>query len=222
MPASPTVHVIHASTHGRYLVRAPDTPGPWPLLVGFHGYGENAERHLDALQRIRGAAGWLLAAVQALHPFYNRDQVVVASWMTRQDRELAIADNIKYVEAVVEALRRDHATQAPPLFAGFSQGVAMAYRAAVHIGAAGIIALAGDVPPDVTDARAPLPPVLIGRGVRDTWYTKAKHESDLATLRQMGVRVESCVFDGAHEWTEEFSGAAGTFLGRAAIMNREL
>jgi predicted esterase len=210
--------MVQTATHGRYLVRAPEAPAPWPLLVGFHGYAENAERHLDALQRIPGADRWLLAAVQALHPFYNREQVVVASWMTRQDRELAIADNIQYVKTVVEGLRREYATQGPLVFAGFSQGVAMAYRAAAHIDAAGIIVLASDVPPDVADARAALPAVLIGRGVRDTWYTAAKHDADLATLRQMGAPVESCVFDGAHEWAAEFCDAAGTFLSRAAIL----
>ena len=49
--------------------------------------------------------------------------------MTRQDREAAIADNIDYVDRVVAATR----TAAEPLvFAGFSQGVAMAFRAAVR------------------------------------------------------------------------------------------
>jgi hypothetical protein len=65
-------------------VSVPEAPGPWPLLVGFHGYGENAVTHLDAVQRIPGVDRWLIAAVQALHPFYTRDQRVVANWMTRE------------------------------------------------------------------------------------------------------------------------------------------
>ena len=103
---------------------------------------------MTALQRIPNASEWLLVAVQALHPFYTKNERIVASWMTRLDRELAIADNVRYVAAVVEAVRDELGLETSPIvFAGFSQGVAMAYRAAAAIPAAGVIALAGDVPP---------------------------------------------------------------------------
>ena len=103
------------------------------LLFSFHGYGEDAATNLAALQRIPNIDGWLLVAVQALHPFYTKNDRIVASWMTRQDRELAIADNIRYVGTVVEAMRSEFTTAAAStVFAGFSQGVAMAYRAAAH------------------------------------------------------------------------------------------
>src|SRR5262245_25946469 len=93
-----SVQTIETRTHGRFLVRVPAMPGPWPLIVGFHGYAESADDHLEALQAIPGTDSWLLVAVQALHRFYaRREQRVVASWMTRQDRELAIADNVDYV-----------------------------------------------------------------------------------------------------------------------------
>src|SRR5437764_4229265 len=89
---------VETPTHGRVLL----VPGdPRRVLVGFHGYGENADRHLAELRRIPGAAEWTLVAVQALHRFYNvKTQEVVASWMTRQNRELAIADNLAYIGKV--------------------------------------------------------------------------------------------------------------------------
>jgi predicted esterase len=215
MAPEPKVHTIEARTHGRYLVRVPEGSAPWPTIVGFHGYGQNAERHMWSLEQIPGHERWLLVAVQALHPFYHREDFVVANWMTRQDRELAIAENVQYVGSVIDAIRRDYATRAPLVFTGFSQGVAMAYRAAAHYRADAVIALAGDVPPDVhASTPAPLPSVLIGRGTRDDWYTPQKHDSDVATLRGLSVDVESCVFDGAHEWTPEFYAAAGRVLAR--------
>src|ERR1700693_4483503 len=95
---------IAATVHGRYLVRSGP---PERLLVGFHGYAENAERHIAELTRIPGVEKWTVAAIQALHPFYlPRTQEIVASWMTRQERELAIADNKAYVRSVVNALPR--------------------------------------------------------------------------------------------------------------------
>jgi len=44
-------HTIAATVHGRFLVR----PGPPErLLIGFHGYAETAEIHIDELLKIRG------------------------------------------------------------------------------------------------------------------------------------------------------------------------
>jgi hypothetical protein len=62
---------------------------------------------MTALHRIPDVSHWLLVAVQALHPFYTKSERVVASWMTREDRELAIADNLAYVAAVVETVQRE-------------------------------------------------------------------------------------------------------------------
>lgn len=211
---------IQALVHGTYFVESPSAPAPGadgpPLLVGFHGYGENAERHLAELRQIPGSAGWLLCAVQALHPFYNQKTGdVVASWMTRLDREHAIADNVRYVGEVVAEVRRDFGAGETLVYAGFSQGAAMAYRAAAA-GASGsgacrgLVVLGGDVPPELD--LTGLPQVLIGRGTGDTWYTQDKLERDLALLAGKGVRARSLVYQGGHEWTEEFRRAAGAFL----------
>jgi len=211
----PSLETIDARVHGRFLVRVPHTRGPWPLLVGFHGYGEAADDHLDALQTIPGTEAWLLVSVQALHPFYTRQERVVASWMTRDDRELAIADNIDYVGRVLERVRAGRATSSTLVFSGFSQGGAMAYRAASNYRADGVIILAADVPADIVDRRAmELPPVLLGRGTKDPWYSEAKEAADRATLARIDARVDVCVFEGGHEWTDAFRAAASAFLGR--------
>lgn len=196
-----TAHTIPAATHGRYLVE----PGPPErLLVGFHGYGQNAEVNLAAMLRIPGVKDWTVVAVQGLHRFYMyKTGEVVASWMTKQDRELALADNLEYVRSVLAAMP----TPDRLVFLGFSQGAPMAYRAAAASPqAAGVIALGGDLPEDVDPAA--LPPVLIGRGARDEWYSRAKFEKDLRFLPAATV-IE---LDAGHEWTEEFSATAGKFL----------
>ena len=208
-----SLEAIEARTHGRFLVRVPDVAPPWPLLVGFHGYAETAGDHMEALRTIPGTADWLLVSVQALHRFYTRKDRVVASWMTREDRALAIADNIDYVGRVLSRVRSGYQTREPLVFSGFSQGAAMAYRAAAHHRAAALIILAGDVPPDVVEERfMPLPPVLIGRGTRDEWYTEAKEAADRGALAKIDARVDVCVFDGGHEWTDTFRTAAAAVL----------
>jgi predicted esterase len=208
-----SLETIEARTHGRFLVRVPDGAPPWPLLVGFHGYGETADDHLEALRTIPGTTDWLLVAVQALHRFYTRKDRVVASWMTREDRTLAIADNIDYVGRVLGRVRSEHQTGDTLVFAGFSQGAAMAYRAAAHYPAAALIILAGDVPPDIIEEQViPLPPVLIGRGTRDEWYTEAREIADRSALAKVDTRVDVCVFDGGHEWSDTFRTAAAAVL----------
>lgn len=214
MSTEPTTVTIATGTHGRFLVDAPRGDGPWPVLMGFHGYGETAAAHLQALVRLDPQHQWLRVSVQGLHRFYNRAQDVVASWMTREDRDLAIADNLAYADAVRAAVTRGYATRAPLIVAGFSQGAAQAYRTGLMANptCAGIIALGGDLPPDVAVDREGLPPVLIGRGRADTWYSAAKLAADEARLAEAGVAYAVCEFDGGHEWGEVFVEAARSWL----------
>jgi predicted esterase len=215
---------IAVGSHGRYLV-AP--PAGWttaatrvPLLVGFHGYAEDAELHLERLRSIPGADRWLIVSVQALHRFYRgRSRDVVASWMTRQNRDLMIPDNLSYVSAVIDEVGREWGAGIPLAFAGFSQGVAMAFRAAAlgRHQANGIVALGGDVPPELeTPSLARIPQALIGRGERDDWYTPQKFSDDEARLRAAGTNVVVTTFDGGHEWTADFNRVAAAFLVRLA------
>jgi predicted esterase len=137
------------------------------------------------------------------------------SWMTKQGRDHAIADNVRYVASVVDEVKRDVPGDGRLVYAGFSQGASMAYRAAARAGHAcdGVIALGGDMPPDVADdASVRLPAVLIGRGEADDWFTREKLDQDLARLARLGAPARSLVFAGGHEWTDAFRAAMGEFL----------
>ena len=210
---SARVLTLETTTHGRILIEDAAVAPAAGTIVAFHGYGQRADDILAEIGRVPGVSRWRVAAVQALHRFYSRnDERVIASWMTREDRDLAVADNVAYVDRAVDAVQHAGAL----VFAGFSQGAAMAHRAAAlgRHAAAGVIALAGDIPPEVKAARAarPWPPVLIGAGDTDTWYTPPKVDADVAFLQSQGVRVELVRFHGGHEWTDEFRAAAGRWL----------
>jgi predicted esterase len=210
----PTIHTIATTTHGRYLVEPPADGNPAGALVGFHGYGQHAGHMLDDLRAIAGSDRWLLVSVQGLHRFYDRNEGVVASWMTREDRELAIEDNGRYVGAVVAAVNAAFVVPAL-VYVGFSQGVAMAFRAAARAGHAcdGVVALGGDIPPDVRDdPDVQLPNVIIGGGRRDRYYPPEKLAADAEWLGDRGVLAASVDFDGGHEWSDTFRHAAAGFL----------
>ena len=177
------VHLIETTVRGRYLLR-PAAGDPVGLLVGFHGYGETAASHLAALLEIPGVESWTVASIQGLHPFYTRSGDVVASWMTKLDREEAIEDNLAYVRAAVAEI--------------------LAAAGAGHL-CDGLIALAGDVPPELAELDlGGFPPVLIGRGTGDSWYSEEKLTDDVLLLREKGIQVEFERFEGGHEWTAVF------------------
>jgi len=228
----PGVLRVPATVHGRTLLR-PATEAPaQAVLIGFHGYGQNAGEHLAALERIPSAERLHLAAIQGLHPFYRpRTRDIGASWMTALDREQAIVDNVAYVGRTVGEIRRAFAAageserageeRLPLVYLGFSQGAAMAWRAAVLAGhrCDGMVAVVGDMPPELADEDlSRLPPTLIGQGEEDEWYDEAKREADVRRLRAGGAQVESVVFQGGHDWHEELYVELGRYL--AEIVER--
>jgi predicted esterase len=186
------------------------------LLVGFHGYGEDAETQLERLRAIPGSASWVIVSIQGLHRFYERrTNRVVANWMTRQDREAAIADNMAYVQNCVNAVSAEWPTTRKMVFAGFSQGVAMAFRAAANAAGSetGVIAVGGDVPPELSaEALKRLSGALIVRGASDEWYRKEQFAADEIRLRESSVNVRAVEFNGGHEWSNEVAAAASDFL----------
>jgi predicted esterase len=214
-----TPHTIATTTHGHYLESAPDEEGPDGMLVGFHGQSETAAVQMAHMETIRGGRPWHLVSIQGLNRYYTRKGDVVAAWMTREDRELAIADNIAYVRAVVSEVRgRLGSAPRALVYCGFSQGTAMAYRAAAFAGhpCHGLIILAGDLSPDVRPHVANLPPLLLGRGTLEEWYTEEKARVDLDHLHRSGVRATEHVFEGGHERHPSFTARAGAFLDEIA------
>jgi predicted esterase len=208
------VHVIPAMTHGRIRVRPARAGAARGVLVGFHGYLESASTQMARLLAIPGASAWTRVSVQGLHRVYrSRTEEVVASWMTAEDREPAIADNIAYVDAALDSVPHDESTRI--VYAGFSQGVAMAFRSALlgRRRAAGVIAVGGDVPPELMgDPALRFPPLVLARGRRDDWFTQAKFDADAASLAARRVTFRPLLYDGGHEWNEAVSAAAGEFL----------
>jgi predicted esterase len=207
------VRLIATPTHGRVLVQEAHAAASRGILMGFHGYMEQAAIQMERLQGIPGSERWTLISVQGLHLFYRgRSEDVVASWMTRQDREAAIADNLEYIDAALDSV--PHGASTKIVYAGFSQGVAMAFRGALRgrHGAAGVIGVGGDVPPQLLKDLGAFPPVLLARGERDEWLTAEKFKKDVDELAARGTAVRALVFDGAHEWTDAVTRAAAEFL----------
>jgi predicted esterase len=206
-------HHLETTISGRYLVEAPEGDGPFPLLAGFHGYGQTAEDELELLRNIPGSGCWIRLSIEALHPFMNAKGQPGASWMTRRDRELRIAENVRYADAVIAQVMAVLPVDGRLVLHGFSQGAGMGSRAAVlgRHPVAGVMLLGGDIPPELDDLDR-MKSVHIGRGDHDHFYRKTLYESDLVRLRAAGVEPSLALYHGGHMPTGDYFGDAGRFL----------
>lgn len=207
---------VEATVLGRYWVEEGLEGAESPVLVGFHGYGEDARAFLREINLVPGVTAWTRIAIQGLYSFYRtRTGEVVAGWMTRLDREAAIENNIRYVGGVLDQELGQQESRSPLVYAGFSQGTAMAFRAAAWVDrpCRAVVALGGDVPPELAGGRLEsLPVALLGRGTRDEWYTEEKLAADLDLLQSQGVDARPMRYEGGHEWTDGFRATMGRFL----------
>ena len=207
---------VEVPIRGHFLLQEPESGLGRRLILGFHGYAEDAPTQFRRLQSIPKSQDDWLVSVQALHPFYRRSTgEVVASWMTRFQREVAIEENRDYIDRVLHRVREKISEEVPLVLTGFSQGAAMAYRACLserHQPTA-LIILGGDLPPDLAErSDLELPPILLGRGKEDRFYPAEQFQRDIDSLAKKGTEVTACEFDGGHEWNEVFSTEVGAFL----------
>jgi predicted esterase len=203
---------LETSVSGRFLVDVPEGPGPYGLLAGFHGYGQTAGDEMELLRAIAGNGRLLLCSIEALHPFMNRKGEPGASWMTRRDRDRRIAENVAYVDAVLDRVKAEYPVDSV-IVHGFSQGAGMACRAAVlgRHAVTAVMLLGGDIPPELDDLSR-MRAVHLARGDRDRLSPKERFEADPKRLQDAGVAVGIYTYHGGHMPTADYFTAAGKFL----------
>jgi predicted esterase len=135
---------------------------------------------------------------------------VGASWMTREDREHEIADQVTYLDTLHAYLRAQSASDVRLRVLGFSQGVATAGRWLVRGRArpSELILWAGAFPPEVDaatlrDRFAAATSVVLVTGTRDRLTSWMAAEAQLERFRAAGVRARLVPFDGGHRLDDE-------------------
>lgn len=184
---------------------AETAPDVW---IACHGYGQLAARFIRAFDAI-AADQRLIVAPEALHRFYidpppapANKRRVGATWMTREDRETDISDNVAYLDAVAAHVRSARTNKMRAL--GFSQGCATAFRWAVlgNTIIDELIMWSGEVPADVdmelAAQRLAKTRIAFVNGARDDLATTAATMKHADTLREQGIRVEVFEHAGGH------------------------
>ena len=188
-----------------YTIGGGEQPLPEAWIV-LHGFGQLARIFLTYFQSI-DSPGRLVVAPEALNRYYiltepgmrSQDAKVGATWMTREDRDNEIADQVDYLDTV---WRETAAGASRVTVLGFSQGVATAARW-IALGKSRVdrfVAWAGQIPSEVDpSAFAKLAGgITMVAGTTDeygTWIAEGNHGSRLVAA---GITPKVVTFDGGH------------------------
>lgn len=171
----------------------------WYLL---HGYGQLAP---DFLRQCAALArpSRLLVAPEGLSRFYTRgvSERPGASWMTREDREAEILDQMAYLDAVhLHVLARLERPPEHVVVLGFSQGATTADRwvAGRSVDPSAVILWAGAPAMDLGAGTPVARRMIMVYGSSDPFITPRSSEPIRSLLSARGQAVEVERFEGAH------------------------
>jgi predicted esterase len=174
---------------------------PESVLIAFHGYGETPQKLLELFAAAGITDRSLVVAPWGLHHYYDRKGEVVASWLTRFERECRIEELRRHSLRIWEEIRRRHGELPLALF-GFSQGAANVYRVGLlpELPARALYVLGGDMPPETVSelAAAPRRPVHLLWGEGDEVVPIERMEADAARLAAAGFPLARTVVKGGH------------------------
>lgn len=207
-------HLAVTRTARYYVVGADGEPDAAlrDLWVVCHGYGQLAAAFVTSFEKL-AAPQRRIVAPEALSRFYldasrkpgDTAPRVGATWMTREDREREIDDQVAYLDTLLEQVRPNDASSGVRLrVLGFSQGVATVVRwiDRGRVGADEVILWAGSFPPDVDlahfAARVGGRPVVLVAGERDELAPWAAADAALGRLVGAGLSARLVTFGGGH------------------------
>ena len=180
------------------------------LWYVIHGYAQSADEFLLDFSPFE-QKNRLIVAPEALSRFYKQSfkGAVGASWMTRVDREIEIADYVRYLNGLHHeiASRLSHEPQQVTAIA-FSQGVATLCRWLVSASFVPdrIIFWAGTIPPEldfrIFSKKLKTIQLHIVIGNRDKFVDQEKIHQQKNLLDENGIIYSLHRFEGGHEMNE--------------------
>lgn len=191
-----------------------DPDGVRELWYVLHGQSMRAASFLGDCRALDDGDR-LIIAPEALSRYYegpiaaNKNAIVVASWMTREEREDEIRDYVRYLDAVHAEMKSRFTQAMPPVTVlGFSQGGATAVRwvAEGNVMPARLIVWASSLPPEVdyaTNSAIRAPTFTYVCGNRDIYVTPKVLDGQLKLLRDANLKYAAASFDGGHRLDDD-------------------
>lgn len=119
-------HSIKIDKTGHYYTLGNLSDQTQYIWLVCHGYGQAADRFVQKFRKLDLSRHYIVAP-EGLHRFYwgGTSGRVVASWMTRKDRLIEIAEHTAFLQDVLTTFIEEHHRL---VVCGFSQGVATVTR----------------------------------------------------------------------------------------------
>ncbi|NVJ84988.1 MAG: alpha/beta hydrolase [Algoriphagus sp.] len=194
----------------RYFLSHEPSASPDDLWVVFHGYGQLAEFFLRKFLPFASAKRLFLAP-EGTNYFYLQDFKgrVGANWMTRHERELAIANNHRFLNSLIEKYLKEFHAKPRIHVLGFSQGAATATRWASQgeFQVASFVLWAGgfaeDMVLDVAREKFENTRISMVLGNQDEVISQDSLKRQKELIQRLGNPVNQLTFEGGHELNSE-------------------
>jgi len=170
------------------------------VLYVLHGYGHLAKYFIQKFAHL--SEDLMIVAPEGMHRFYLKGASgrVGASWMTKEIREVDIADNINWLDALDDEISKSHTIERRILL-GFSQGGSTAIRWNIHgkVKFDALIVWASDFPPEEKENTEQLidnqSHFIIGSN--DEFYDSKGQEQLIDYYKSIGFKISTYI--GTHD-----------------------
>lgn len=172
------------------------------IWVCLHGYSQQISGFANALKTLKTEENAIIIP-EALNRFYIKGSSgeVGASWMTKEEREADIHDNISYLDGLCKSFSIENKTLS---VLGFSQGAATAVRWACRgeMKVDKLVLWAGAVPPDL-NLEQDVPKLrrhnlCLVVGSNDEYLGTVEVEKMSDRLKELEVPFRIISFEGGH------------------------
>lgn len=187
----------------RYAVGG-NTVNPTRVLFALHGYGQLVPYFIRKFEDL--PSDILIVAPEGPHRFYLEGSSgrVGASWMTKEERELDIKDNIAYLNLLHDSILSQYPSIQSSILLGFSQGGATAARWQVFGSKSHdvLILWASVFPPDLQEMQhIAARKSFFVLGNEDEYYPEADSRHITADYKERGFELVS--YKGKHDIKNE-------------------
>lgn len=173
------------------------------VLFVCHGYAQSANEFLENFIAVQNKENYIVAP-EGLHRFYLRGSTekVVASWMTKEEREDDIRDYVLFLDKVYHKVMQQFSSVVKVTVVGFSQGAATVCRWAV-MGNSKIDKLVlwcGYFPPDLEATKIPSHiGVTVVTASNDKWISGDQEKEIVGQIKKLSPQMNHVRFEGQHE-----------------------
>lgn len=187
----------------RYFLSENLSPSFTEVIFVCHGYAQLANEFISEFDSIASLTR-LVVAPEGLHRFYQRGgyDKVVASWMTKEDREDDIRDYITWLDMAAADVLMQCRPDIKVTVLGFSQGAATVSRwaAAGMTNIDHLILWCGFFPPDLKAENAPkCKSITVVTASDDKFIDAAAEARQLEGMKTQFATYKHIRFTGQHE-----------------------